>query len=103
VAHLADGWSPNIPTNEEGRAIVDRVHDYAKAAGRDPSQLSLEGRVRIGGTPPADWVKQVQAWQGLGATHIIAEARGGGLTFPDEHLATLRQFKEVVRSSCATP
>jgi probable F420-dependent oxidoreductase len=96
VAHLADGWSPNIPTNEEGQAIVDRVHDYAKAAGRDPSQLSLEGRVRIGGTPPADWVKQVQAWRGLGATHIIAEARGGGLTFPDEHIATLQQFKEVV-------
>ena len=96
VAHLADGWSPNIPTNEEGQAIVDRVHDYAKAAGRDPSQLSLEGRVRIGGTPPADWIKQVQAWQSLGATHIIAEARGGGLTFPDEHIATLRQFKEVV-------
>jgi probable F420-dependent oxidoreductase len=96
VARLADGWSPNIPTDAQGQAIVERVHQYAREAGRDPSTLSLEGRVRIGGKPPADWLKQVQAWQDLGATHIIAEARGGGLSFPDEHIAAFRQFKEVI-------
>jgi probable F420-dependent oxidoreductase len=96
VARLADGWCPNIPTDAEGQAVVERVHQYAQAAGRDPSTLSLEGRVRIGGNPPEDWVKQVQAWQGLGATHIIAEARGGGLTFPEEHITAFRQFKEVI-------
>jgi probable F420-dependent oxidoreductase len=96
VARLADGWSPNIPTNEEGQAIVAQVHQYAKEAGRDPTHLPLEGRVRIGGTPPENWVKQVKAWQSLGATHVIAEAREGGLVFPDGHLAAMRQFKEVV-------
>jgi probable F420-dependent oxidoreductase len=96
VARLADGWCPNIPTDAEGQAVVERVHQYAKEAGRDPSMLSLEGRVRIGGKPPEDWIKQVQAWQGLGATHIIGEARGGGLTFPDEHIAAFRQFIEVI-------
>ncbi len=96
VGRLADGWCPNIPTNEEGQAIVAQVHRYAKEAGRDPSHLSLEGRVRIGGRPPEDWVKQVKAWQTLGATHVIAEAREGGLRFPDEHIAAMRQFKEVI-------
>lgn len=96
VGQIADGWSPNIPTNDEGLAIVERVHQYAQEAGRDPATLPLEGRVHIGSRAPEDWQKQVQAWQRLGATSIIAEARGGGLTFPDQHIAALRQFRQVV-------
>jgi probable F420-dependent oxidoreductase len=96
VARLADGWCPNIPTNEDGQAIVAQVHQYAREAGRDPSKLPLEGRVRIGGRPPEAWVQEVQAWQSLGATQFIAEAREGGLIFPDEHIAAMRQFKEVI-------
>ncbi|HXH14479.1 MAG TPA: LLM class F420-dependent oxidoreductase [Alphaproteobacteria bacterium] len=96
VACMADGWCPNIPTNEEGQAIVAQVHRYAKEAGRDPSNLPLEGRVMIGGRSPEDWVKQVQAWQRLGAEQFLAEARGGGLAFPEGHLAAMRQFKKVL-------
>jgi probable F420-dependent oxidoreductase len=96
VGRLADGWCPNIPTNEDGQAIVAQVHHYAREAGRDPSHLPLEGRVRVGGRPPEDWVKQVKAWQSLGATHFIAESREGGLTFPDEHITAIGRFKEVI-------
>lgn len=53
VARLADGWSPNIPTNEPGQAIVARVQHYAKEAGCNPAQLPLEGRVRLPGQSPA--------------------------------------------------
>jgi probable F420-dependent oxidoreductase len=96
VGRLADGWCPNIPLNEDGQAIVAQVHQYAKEVGREPSELPLEGRVRVGGRPPEDWVKQVRGWQSLGATQFIAEAREGGLKFPDEHIAAMRQFKEVI-------
>ena len=96
VARLADGWCPNIPTDEEGQAIVAQVHRYAREAGRDPAHLPLEGRVRIGGRPPEDWVKQVKAWQSIGATQVIAEAREGGLTFPDGHIDAMRRFNEVL-------
>jgi hypothetical protein len=50
----------------------------------------------VGGRPPEDCVKQVQAWQSLGATQFIAEAREAGLKFPAEHIAAMRQFKEVI-------
>jgi len=96
VARLADGWSPNIPTNDAGQAIVAQVQRYAREAGRDPAVLPLEGRVRLAGKSPADWVNHVQAWASLGATHIIVETRGAGLAFPHQHLAALQQFKDVV-------
>ncbi len=96
VGRLADGWCPNIPTDEDGQAIVAQVHQYAKEAGRDPSQLPLEGRMRVGGKSPDDWIRQVKAWQSLGATQFIAETREGGLTFPDGQIDAMRQFKAVL-------
>lgn len=96
VGSLADGWSPYIPTGAEGRAIVAQVHGYVIAAGRDPSDLTLEGRVQIGGRPSAEWVAQARTWQDLGATHLIAEARGGGLVFPAQHIEAFREFKQVI-------
>src|SRR5438876_5983873 len=47
IARLADGWSPNFTPDTEGRALVARVYQYAREAGRGPAQLPLEGRIRI--------------------------------------------------------
>ena len=96
VAHLADGWCPNIPRGDVGREIVEQVHQYARDAGRDPDALPLEGRVHLYGKTEDEWAKDVRAWQELGATSIIAEARGGGLRFPDQHLEAMRRFKDVI-------
>ena len=79
------------------RALVARVHAYARTAGRDPSQLPLEGRVRLAGQGPDGWAKQVEAWKALGATSLIAEPRGERRRFPDGHLDVLRRFEETVR------
>jgi alkanesulfonate monooxygenase SsuD/methylene tetrahydromethanopterin reductase-like flavin-dependent oxidoreductase (luciferase family) len=97
VARLADGWSPTFAPDVHGPALVARVHQYAREAGRDPAQLPLEGRIRLAGQTPDGWVKQVEAWKALGATSLIAEPRGAGLSFPDGHLDVLRRFKETVR------
>ena len=96
IARLADGWSPNFAPDAAGAALVARVHDYAREAGRDPAALPLEGRVRLAGQGPDGWVKQAEAWKALGATSLIAEARQSGLTFPDGHLSALRRFKGAV-------
>jgi hypothetical protein len=96
VARLADGWSPNLTLDATGRAIVDRVHGYAREAGRDPATLPLEGRIALAGRDAEGWVTQVQAWKTLGATSVIGEPRGAGLKFPDGHLDVLRRFREAV-------
>jgi probable F420-dependent oxidoreductase len=97
IARLADGWSPNFNPDAQGRALVARVHELAREAGRDPAALPLEGRVRLAGQDADGWAKQVEAWRALGATSLIAEPRQAGLRFPDGHLDALRRFKATVR------
>ena len=96
IGRLADGWSPNFNPDDQSRALVARVHGYAREVGRDPDRLPLEGRIRLAGQNPDGWAKQVSAWKALGATSVIAEPRGAGLEFPQGHLDVLRRFKDTV-------
>src|SRR5262245_32015062 len=96
IARLADGWSPNFAPDGQGQALVARVHQYAREAGRDPAALPLEGRVRLAGQEPDGWMKQVEAWKALGAASLIAEPRGARLRFPAGHLDALRRFKDAL-------
>jgi probable F420-dependent oxidoreductase len=95
IGRLADGWSPNFTPDPRGRALIERVHQYAREAGRDPAELPLEGRIRLAGQDPDGWARQVEAWKAAGGTSVIAEPRGAGLKFPDGHLDVLRRFKET--------
>ena len=95
IARLADGWSPNFTPDDSGRALVARVHGYAREAGRDPERLLLEGRIRLAGQSPDGWKNQVDAWKAIGATSVIAEPRGAGLKFPQGHLDVLSRFKDT--------
>jgi len=99
IARLADGWSPNFAPDTLGHALVARVHQHAREAGREPAKLPLEGRIRLAGQGPDGWAKQVEAWNALGATSVIAEPRGAGLRFPEGHLDVLGRFKEAVREA----
>jgi len=92
IARLGDGWSPNFAPDASGRALVERVYRYAAESGRDRSALPLEGRIRLAGQDADGWRKQVEAWRALGATSVIAEARGAGLRFPEGHLEALERF-----------
>ena len=96
IARLADGWSPNFAPDAQGKVLVDRVHAYAREAGRDPAKLPLEGRIRLAGQTPDGWTTQVSAWKALGATSVIAEPRGDRLKFPDGHLDVLKKFKAAL-------
>ena len=99
IARLADGWSPNFAPDAQGQALVARVHQHAREAGRDPAKIPLEGRIRLAGQGPDGWEKQVDAWKTLGATSVIAEPRGAGLRFPEGHLDVLGRFKEMVKEA----
>ena len=96
IAAIGDGWCPNITTDEAGKATIEKVHGFAREAGRDPSTLGLDGRIRISGLQPEEWLDEVKAWEEMGATHLSIETRRGGMTTAEEHIEAIRRFKEVI-------
>jgi len=96
IAGLADGWCPNLSPDEAGRATVAKVRGYVAEAGRDPSALGLDGRLRTAGKQPEEWLDEVRGWEEMGATHLSVETRRGGLTSAEEHIEAIRRFKEAV-------
>ena len=95
IARMADGWFPQFRPDERGRETLQRLHDYASEAGRDPVGIGIEGRASIGGGSPDDWAAEVEAWRELGATHLGVNTMGAGLTSPADHIDALRRFKEA--------
>jgi probable F420-dependent oxidoreductase len=91
VGRLADGWFPQVPPGpklDEALAIVEAA---AKAAGRDPSAIAIEGRVSWGAAGAGELVKQAGRWREAGATHLSINTMGAGLGAVDGHLAVLAE------------
>ena len=95
IARLADGWFPQFRPDDRGRETLQRLHDYAREAGRAPGDIGIEGRASIGNGGPEDWAAEVEAWRQLGATHLGVNTMGAGLSSPAEHIDALRRFKDA--------
>ena len=106
VGALADGWFPVFPslsglktrsmpqTDEAPQVIVDRMHGYARAAGRDPSTIGINGTFLYGDGTPESWHRILETYRSIGATHACINTMGSGLRGADAHIAALRRFKE---------
>lgn len=70
VASLGDGWLPLDDPDEEARRSIERLHSYARAAGRDPATIGIQAHMNILTTSPDEWRHTVNAWRELGATHL---------------------------------
>ncbi|GIT45193.1 MAG: hypothetical protein Ct9H300mP11_31290 [Chloroflexota bacterium] len=42
IARLADGWCPNFEPDTKGKAIIERVNDFAKEYGGDQGSIGIE-------------------------------------------------------------
>ena len=97
MARLADGWMPHFRAGDAGQAAVDRIHGLIRDAGRDPATFGIEGRMTLSQIPEGDWVKELEAWRAMrGISHLCVHTAGMGLGSPDEHVKTLRRFRETV-------
>lgn len=93
IATLCDGWFPQKAPNEEMRAMIARLRNYAREAGRMPEALGIEARLNTNRLPEAEWSGFVDAWRTLGATHLSINTMGLGLKSASEHIAKLRAVK----------
>jgi probable F420-dependent oxidoreductase len=98
VGRLSDGWFPQFPPDDAGRATIERMHGYARAAGRDPAAIGIEGRISLADSKPDDWSRLAEAWGTLGATHLSVNTMRAGLKTPDAHIAAIRRFRAGVSS-----
>ncbi|MGH6954550.1 MAG: LLM class F420-dependent oxidoreductase, partial [Alphaproteobacteria bacterium] len=96
VARMGDGWIPLFAPDDAGRAEVEKMRGYARAAGRDSSTIGLESWVTIADKPPATWLDEARAWRALGATHLSVNTMRAGLVTPRAHIDAIRRFKEAM-------
>jgi alkanesulfonate monooxygenase SsuD/methylene tetrahydromethanopterin reductase-like flavin-dependent oxidoreductase (luciferase family) len=96
MARLGDGWLPNGQPDDRLKGLLERLYGYLEAAGRDPQQFGIDGRISIANRSEQEWVDQLQKWQTLGATHLAVNTMGAGLGSPQDHIEAIRRFKAVV-------
>ncbi len=96
TARLADGWFPLGLPDDKMREIVERLREYIQEAGREQSAVGIEAAVSAASGNVDEWVRQTQGWNELGATHISLNTMNAGFTSVQEHLDTLRRYKEAV-------
>ena len=125
VGQLADGWFPSYPYLNPDQLYQDlaTVHGHARAAGRDPASIGIEGSIFFGDArfemSPGDekpattfedcvahaqWWKKFGAstftvttpWARIGADESAARITGKGSANITTHLRALEDFKKAV-------
>lgn len=90
IGRLADGWIPERPPGPDLDDAVAQVRAFAVAAGRDPSEIGLQGRVRLS-ADLSTAAAQLSAWRSAGATHVALNTMNLGPDV-DHHLTALAEF-----------
>jgi probable F420-dependent oxidoreductase len=96
IGRLADGWFPQFQPDSEGQQRIGQMREYARAAGRDPSAVGIEGRINISIGEQDAWNRAAAAWDEAGATHVSVNTMRAGLKGPEQHIKAIERFKEAV-------
>ena len=97
MGRLADGWFPRVepgPDLDEARAVIATA---AAEAGRDPTAIGMDARIRQGAGGTDDLVRDAQRWRDAGATHMSVDTMGSGLPGLDGHLEALAKASEALQ------
>ena len=96
LARLGDGWFPLLGPDHQCRELIEKLRTYIRDAGRDPDRMGIEGRIAIGRAEPEQWVKEIQAWKALGATHLTVNTMKAGFERAADHIEAIRRFRAVI-------
>ncbi len=96
TARLGDGWFPLRAPDDEARTMVERLHAYAREAGRQPDELGIEAWINVKDGTEDVWAAHAAAWGELGATHLCVNTIGAGFRSPQDHIDAVRRAKAVV-------
>jgi probable F420-dependent oxidoreductase len=96
IARLADGWMPQLTPDEKGGEALEAFRGYLREYGRDPERFGIDGWVRVASDAVDDAAARVEAWGGLGATHVSVNTMGQGLSGANAHIKRLEEFRAAV-------
>jgi probable F420-dependent oxidoreductase len=99
VGRIADGWFSNTTPGPKLDAALATIRDAARAAGRDPNEVGVEGRISVGDGNQARIKTEFEEWQDLGASHVSFNTMGAGLADIAEHISALQSAIETTRKS----
>lgn len=96
IGRVADGWMPQFPP-EVLAPVLQRVHGYARDAGRDPSEIGIECGIRAKRSETSDaWVRTAIEYRDLGATNIkVMPALRPGASVEDQLELAGRWYEAV--------
>src|SRR5215472_16101971 len=104
IARCGDGWMPNAyPPDQSALEVFGRLRRLTEAAGRDPAAVGIEVWVSIGAGSEADWRREAEFWNKVGASHLALTTTFGrgrhhritGRGIAD-HLTALRRYRAAV-------
>jgi probable F420-dependent oxidoreductase len=96
AAEVADGFFPQRPLAGGWAVTLERMRAWREATGQRWADYGVEARVNAGVGTPDDWLRTVDEWRALGATHLTVNTMGGQLGGPDGHLERLRQVRALL-------
>ncbi|MEN8242484.1 MAG: LLM class F420-dependent oxidoreductase [Chloroflexota bacterium] len=94
VGQMGDGWLPNYRVAADAISSWEQIKIHAADAGRIPSEIGMEPRLRFAADTPNDWGRQIEAWEKVGATHFSVNTMDAGCVSAEAHIAAIKQFKE---------
>jgi probable F420-dependent oxidoreductase len=98
LAKLGNGWFPLLAPDEKCRVAIEKIRLYTREAGRNPEDIGIEGRIGFGQGSPDSWLRELQAWKDLGATHVSLNTMRAGLSSPSAHIAAIQRFQGATAS-----
>ena len=96
VGRLGDGWYPLIKPDANGEAIIARVRNYAREAGRDLSSIEIAATIHLGQGSTDSLLAEVRGLQGIGVSHVYLYTMNAGLASVREHINAIDRFKTAL-------
>ncbi len=96
VARLGDGWITFRAPDDAMRAALERLVGYARAAGRDPADIGVEGQLSLRAIAEDRWRSFADDWRALGARYLCVNTMGMGLARPEQHIQILERAAHVL-------
>ena len=94
AARLGDGWMPIMAPDMQAEEKLAMLRAHLKSSGRDPDKFGIEAWLRMQSADPQGWAAAADGWRRLGADMVMLYPMYR-ITNVDDHIETLRRFKEV--------